>query len=104
MKVVKLTKKAQDIVNQIMSADAIDFEHNSFVERIAYGNMSLEHDKLILSVTVDGDYGEMHITNETLNEAVVANGIIEIAADHIKNNDYGDMIITLYKLSKIAAL
>jgi hypothetical protein len=87
MKVVKLTKKAQDIVNQIMSADAIDLEHGPVVERIAYGNMSLEHDKLILSVTVDGDYGEMHITNETLNEAVIVDGIIEIKADHIKDND-----------------
>ena len=103
MKVVKLTKKAQDIVNQIMSADAIDLEHGPVVERIAYGNMSLEHDKLILSVTVDGDYGEMHITNETLNEAVIVDGIIEIKADHIKDNDYGDMTITLYKLSKLAA-
>jgi hypothetical protein len=103
MKVVKLTKKAQDIVNQIMSADAIDLEHGPVVERIAYGNMSLEHDKLILSVTVDGDYGEMHITNETLNEAVVVDGIIQIGAYHIKDNDYGDMTITLYKLSKLAA-
>ena len=103
MKVVKLTKKAQDIVNQIMSADAIDLEHGPVVERIAYGNMSLEHDKLILSVTVDGDYGEMHITNETLNEAVIVDGIIEIKADHIKDNEYGDMTITLYKLSKLAA-
>jgi len=102
MKVVKLTKKAQDIVNQIMSADAIDFEHGPVVERVTYGNMNLEQDKLVLSV--DGDFDEIDIKNETLNEAVIANGIIEIAAEHIKNNEYGDMTITLYKLSKIAAL
>jgi hypothetical protein len=45
----------------------------------------------------------MHIKNETLNEAVIVDGIIEIKADHIKDNDYGDMTITLYKLSKLAA-
>jgi hypothetical protein len=104
MKVPKLTKKAQDIVNQIMSADAIDFEHGPFVEMVTYGNMNLEQDKLVLSVDRDGDYGEMHIKNETLNEAVIVGGVIEIAAKHIKNNEHGDMTITLYKLSKIAAL
>ena len=104
MKVVKLPKKAQDIVNQIMSADAIDLQHGPVVERVTYGNMSLEQDKLVLDVDVDGDFGQMYIKNETLNEAVIVDGIIEIKADHIKDNEYGDMTITLYKLSKIAAL
>jgi hypothetical protein len=104
MKVVKLTKKAQDIVNQIMSADTIDIEHGPVVERVSYGNIDLKHDKLVCAVNVDGDLGEMHITNETLNEAEVVDGIIEIKADHIKENEYGDMTITLYKLSKIAAV
>jgi hypothetical protein len=104
MKVVKLTKKAQDIVNQIMSADSIDIEHGPVVERVSYGNIDLKHDKLVCAVNVDGDLGEMHITNETLNEAEVVDGIIEIKADHIKENEYGDMTITLYKLSKIAAV
>jgi hypothetical protein len=104
MKVVKLTKKAQDIVNQIMSADAIEFEHGPVVERVTYGNMNLEQDKLVLSVDSDGDFDKIDIKNETLNEAVIANGIIEIAAEHIKDNDYGDATITLYKLSKINAV
>jgi len=103
MKVVKLTKKAQDIVNQIMSADAIEFEHGPVVERVTYGNMNLQYDKLVLTVDNDGDFDEMHIKNETLNEAVITNGIIEIASEHIKDNEYGDMTITLYKLSKLAA-
>jgi hypothetical protein len=102
MKSVKLTKKAQDIVNQIMSADAIEFEHGPVVERITFGNINLQYDKLVLSVDNDG-FDEMHIKNETLNEAVIVDGIIEIKADHIKDNEYGDMTITLYKLSKLAA-
>jgi len=104
MKVVKLTKKAQDIVNQIMSADAIDIEHGPVVERVTYGNMNLQYDKLVLDVDIDGDFGQMNISNGTLNEAAVVDGIIEIKADHIKDNDYGDMTITLYKLSKLAAV
>jgi hypothetical protein len=102
MKVVKLTKKAQDIVNQIMSADAIGLEHGPVLERITFGNINLQYDKLVLSVDNDG-FDEMHIKNETLNEAVIVDGIIEIKADHIKDNEYGDMTITLYKLSKLAA-
>jgi hypothetical protein len=102
MKVVKLTKKAQDIVNQIMSADAIDLEHGPVVQRVTYGNISLQYDKLVLSV--DGNSGEMHIKNEILNNAVIKNSIIEIAAEDIKDNQYGDMSITLYKLTYFAAL
>jgi len=39
MKVPKLTKKAQDIVNQIMSADAVDIDHGRVDERVYYGQM-----------------------------------------------------------------
>jgi hypothetical protein len=102
MKVVKLTKKAQDIVNQIMSADAIEFEHGPVVERITYGYMNLHYDKLVL--VVDSDFDDIDIKNETLNEAVIVDGVIQIDANHIKDNRFGDMTITLYKLSKIAAL
>ena len=104
MKVAKLTKKAQDIVNQIMSADAVDIDHGRVGERVYYGQMHLTGEGLEFNVNVDGDMGEMIISNETLNEAVITNGIIQIAAEHIKDNDYGDMTITLYKLSKIAAV
>ncbi len=104
MKVVKLTKMSQDIVNQIMSADAIDLEHGPVVERVIFGNINLQYDKLVLSVDNDGDFGQMYIKNETLNEAVIVDGIIQIDSDHIKDNQFGDMTITLYKLSKIAAL
>jgi len=102
MKVVKLTKKAQDIVNQIMSADAIEFKHGPVVERITYGYMNLHYDKLVL--VVDSDFDDIDIKNETLNEAVIVDGIIQIDSDHIKDNEYGDITITLYKLSKINAV
>jgi len=34
MKVPKLTKKAQDIVNQIMSADVVDIDHGRIRQMI----------------------------------------------------------------------
>lgn len=104
MKSVKLTKKAQDIVNQIMSADTFDIDHGSVGERIAYGHSFLSGEGLELTVNVDGEIGDMTITNETLNEATIVDGIIQIDASHIKDNHYGDMTITLYKLSKINAV
>ena len=104
MKSVKLTKKAQDIVNQIMSADTFDIDHGSVGERIAYGHSFLSGEGIELNVNVDGEIGQMTITNETLNEATIVDGIIQIDASHIKDNDYGDMTITLYKLSKLAAV
>jgi len=103
MKVAKLTKKAQDIVNQIMSADAADIDHGRVGERVYYGQIHLTGEGLEFNVNVDGDMGEMIISNETLNEATIVDGIIQIDSDHIKDNQFGDMTITLYKLSKIAA-
>ena len=104
MKVAKLTKKAQDIVNQIMSADAVDIDHGCIGERVYYGQTHLTGEGLECNVNVDGDMGEMIISNESLNCAVVCEGTIEIDAEHIKDNPYGDMTITLYRLSKMAAV
>ena len=104
MKVPKLTRKAQDIVNQIMSADAVDIDHGRIGERVYYGQMHLTGEGLECNVNVDGHIGEIIISNESLNEATIVDGIVEIGADHIKQNDAGDMTFTLYKLSKINAL
>ena len=104
MKVAKLTKKAQDIVNQIMSADAVDIDHGRIGERVYYGQMHLTGEGLECNVNVDGDIGEIIISNESLNEATIVDGIVEIGADHIKQNDGGDMTFTLYKLSEIAVI
>ncbi len=71
MKVAKLTKKAQDIVNQIMSADAVDVDHGRVDERVYYGNIHLTGEGLEFNVNVDGETGEMIISNESLNVAVV---------------------------------
>ena len=76
MKVAKLTKKAQDIVNQIMSADAVDIDHGRIGERVYYGQMHLTGEGLECNVNVDGDIGEIIISNESLNEATIVDGIV----------------------------
>ena len=104
MKAIKLTKKAQDIVNQIMSADAVDIDHGRIDERVYYGQMHLTGEGLECNVNVNGDMGELIISNESLNAAVVSDGTIEIDGEHIPKNEFGDITITLYKLSKINAV
>ena len=104
MKAIQLTKKAQDIVNQIMSADAVDIDHGRVDERVYYGNMHLTGEGLEFNVNVNGENGEMIISNKSLNGAVVSDGIIEIDGEHIPKNEFGDITITLYKLSKINAV
>ncbi len=104
MKVAKLTRKAQDIVNQIMSADAVDIDHGRVDERVYYGQMHLTGEGLECNVNVDGDMGELIISNESLNAAVISDGTIEIDGEDIPKNEFGDITITLYKLSKINAV
>jgi hypothetical protein len=104
MKVAKLTKKAQDIVNQIMSADAVDIDYGRIDERVYYGQMHLTGEGLEFNINVDGDMSELIISNESLNVAVVSDGTIEIDGGHIPKNEFGDITITLYKLSKINAV
>jgi hypothetical protein len=104
MKVAKLTKKAQDIVNQIMSADAVDIDYGRIDERVYYGQMHLTGEGLECNINVDGDMSELIISNESLNVAVVSDGTIEIDGEHIPKNEFGDITITLYKLSKLNAV
>jgi len=100
----KLNSKSLKIVNQIMSADTIDISHGPVVDRISSKDIYLTHEGLECSVDVDGDDGVMLITNDTLNSAYIEDTIIQIDSENIQNNEFGDMTITLYKLSKLAAV
>ena len=104
MKQVKLTNKAHDIVIQIMSADAIDVDHGPISDRVYYGNICFTSEGLKCDIIADSEISRMIITNETLNAAKVVDGVIVIDSDNIKDNQYGDMIFTLYKLSELAAV
>jgi len=103
MTLVKLTSKAQKIVNQIMSADTIDISHGPVVERIPKKDISLTYEGLECIVDVDGEDGVMLITNDMLNAAEIVDGFIEIDGDKIENNEYGSMTISLYTLQSLSA-
>ena len=101
MTAIKLTKKAQDIVNQIMSADAVEIEH-------AHNNRAYTENTLLTSKGIQfsvEDDRYIEISNAALNKAKISSdATIVIDANDIEENLYGDMTITLYKLSKIAAV
>ncbi len=104
MTAIKLTKKAQNIVNQIMSSDAIEIIHGP-VYHLAYrGDISLNSEGLDCFVDADGHSGEMQISNETINYAEIVDGAIEIDSDHIKENQYNGISIKLFKLTPIVAI
>ena len=104
MKAIKLTKKAQDIVNQIMSADTIEITHGPINHLVTSDDMYLTNEGLEFVVDIDGDDGEMQITNETINYAEIVDGAIEIDSEHIKQNHYNGISIKLFKLSPIVAI
>jgi hypothetical protein len=104
MTAIKLTKKAQNIVNQIMSSDAIEITHGPIYHLVYRGDITLNSESLDCFFDVDGDSGEMQITNETLNYAKIEDGIIEIDSEHIKQNEYNGISIKLFKLTPIVAI
>ena len=104
MTAIKLTKKAQNIVNQIMSSDAIEIIHGPVYHLVYRGDITLNSESLDLAVDVDGDVGEMQISNETINHAEIVNGVIEIDSEHIKQNQYNYMSIKLFKLTPVSAI
>jgi len=105
MKSVKLTKKAQDIVNQIMSADAAEIEHGPYTNRAYTENTLLTSKGIQFSVENDKNDGFIEISNATLNKAKISSdATIVIDANDFEENEYGDMTITLYSLIKLAAI
>ena len=104
MKSVKLTKKAQDIVNQIMSADAVEIEH-AHNNRAYTENTLLTSNGIQFSVQDDKNDEFIEISNATLNKAKISSdATIVIDANDIEDNEYGSMTIKLYSLTKLAAV
>ena len=104
MTAIKLTKKAQNIVNQIMSADTIEITHGPITHLVTSDDMYLTNEGLEFVVDIDGDDGEMQITNETINYAEIIDGAIEIDSEHIKQNHYNGISIKLFKLTPVSAI
>jgi hypothetical protein len=104
MKAVKLNKKAQNIVNQIMSSDAIEIIHGPITHLVTIADITLDSEGLKCYVEVDGDAGEVELSNDVLNYAEIIGGSIIIDSEHIKENHYNNITIQLFKLTSIAAI
>ena len=98
---VQLTKAAQGILNQIMSADAVGIEHGTDAQRASVDDILISSKGIQFSLD-DDDFSE--ISNETLNKAYIKDNVIIIDDKDIQDNEYGDITITLYRFSKFAAL
>ena len=98
---VQLTKAAQGILNQIMSADAVGIEHGTDTQRASVDDILISSKGIQFSLD-DDDFSE--ISNETLNKAYIKDNVIIIDDKDIQDNEYGDITITLYRFSKFAAL
>ena len=105
MKSAKLTKKAQNIINQIMTADAVEIEHGPNIDRVYTENALLSNKGIQFEVEDNKNDGFIEISNATLNKAKISSdATIVIDASDIEENLYGDMTITLYSLIKLAAV
>ena len=105
MTAIKLTKKAQAIVNQIMAADAAEIEHGPHINRAYTENTLLTSKGIQFSVEDDKNDGFIEISNATLNKAKISSdATIVIDANDIEDNEYGSMTIKLYSLTKLAAV
>jgi hypothetical protein len=98
---VQLTKAAQGILNQIMSADAVGIEHGTDTQRASVDDILISSKGIQFSLP-DDDFCE--ISNETLNKAYIKDNVILIDEKDHKYGEGGDIIITLYRFSKFAAL
>lgn len=90
----KLNIFAQNVINQIMSADAVDIEedippdHNRNQNRIPISNVYLSYDRLTL---IDQNNRKFEITNEEFNKAFVEESLIFVS----------NLTLSLYILDRI---
>ncbi len=98
---VQLTKVAQGILNQIMSADAVGIEHGINIQRVSVDDILISSKGIQFSLD-DDDFSE--ISNEGLNKAYIKDNVIIIEDKYHKYDEGGDITITLYRYSKFPAL
>jgi hypothetical protein len=90
----KLNIFAQDVVNQIMSADSVDIEedippdHSQNKNRIPISNVYLSYDRLTL---IDQNNRKFEITNEEFNKAFLEEDLIFVS----------NLTLSLYNLHRI---
>ena len=100
---VKLTETAENIVNQIISSDAVEVSYVQFGGLHVYtDNIDMNDEGMTINTKEDDDIGVPFISNESLNKAEIVDGKIEIPL--LDANFYWTAIISLYKLNKVLAI
>ena len=101
---VQLTDTAQNIVNQILSSDAIEISYGPVVGLRVYpaDNIDISDEGITINTSENDDAGVPFISNEALNMAQIVNGNIEIPL--LSVDFYWTAIISLYKLNKVVAI
>jgi hypothetical protein len=99
---VQLTDTAENIVNQIISSDAVEVSFGPVCGLHAYtDNIDMSDEGITINTKEDDDVGIPFISNNDLNKAKIKDGVIIIP---IENNHFWDLTISLYKLNKIVAI
>ncbi|MGA1046763.1 MAG: hypothetical protein ACO3UU_02040 [Minisyncoccia bacterium] len=99
---VQLTDTAENIVNQIISSDAVEVSFGPVCGLHAYtDNIDMSDEGIAINTKEDDDCGVPFISNNDLNKAKIKDGVIIIP---IENNHFWDLTISLYKLNKIVAI
>lgn len=99
---VQLTEVAENIVNQIISSDAVEVSFGPVCGLHVYtDNIDISDEGITINTKEDDDVGIPFISNNDLNKAKIKDGVIIIP---IENNHFWDLTISLYKLNKIVAI
>jgi len=99
---VQLTEVAENILNQIISSDAIEVSFGPVCGLHVYtDNIDMSDEGITINTKEDDDVGVPFISNSDLNKAKIKDGIIIMP---IENNHFWDLTISLYKLNKIVAI
>ena len=99
----QLTETAENIVNQIISSDAVEVSYGPIGGLHIYtDNIDMNDEGMTINTKEDDDIGIPFITNESLNKAEIVDGKIEIPLLNV--GFYWTATISLYKLNKVAAI
>jgi len=99
---VQLTEVAENILNQIISSDAIEVSFGPVCGLHVYtDNIDMSDEGITINTKENDDVGVPFISNSDLNKAKIKDGIIIMP---IENNHFWDLTISLYKLNKIVAI
>ncbi len=99
---VQLTEVAENILNQIISSDAIEVSFGPVCGLHVYtDNIDISDEGITINTKENDDVGVPFISNSDLNKAKIKDGIIIMP---IESNHFWDLTISLYKLNKIVAI